>query len=106
MRCQASTASLRATAARADALMESTQRSRRAHRGVSGFDQEPAGMALALTADVAGAGCPIAGLTNTWVQAQVADELVGAGEAADITDHTHDGQCGDQPDAGDGHQTW
>ena len=61
-------------------------------------------MALALTADVAGAGRPVAGLTNTWIQAQVADELVGTGEAPDVTDHTHDGQRCDQPDTGDGHQ--
>jgi hypothetical protein len=75
-------------AARADALVEGMQGPRRAHRGVSGFDEESAGMALALTADVAGAGRPLAGLTNARIQAQVADELVGAGEASDVTDHT------------------
>lgn len=32
------------------------------------------------------------------------DELVGSREASDITDHSHDGQCGDQPNAGDGHE--
>ena len=61
-------------------------------------------MALVLTADVAGAGQSFAGLTSAWIQAHVANELVGAGEAADVTDHSHDGQRGDRSDTGDGHQ--
>jgi len=89
---------------RPDSLIERPQRPGRLARHPGGLDQHAAGIGPALLRDVAVHRREVAGLADLRVEAEVADQLVGRGEPAEVSDRRDDGNGDRHVDAGDGHQ--
>ena len=89
------------TPPRPDAHEEGVQRPGRLGRRPGGLDQHGAGMAAADLADAAVLGSAEPRLAHPRVQAEIAHQLLRAGEAADVADRRHEPGGYREIDAGD-----
>ena len=87
-----------------DADKEGVQRARRLGHGPGRLDQHRASMTAPDLADASMMSGAEPGLTHPRVQAEIAHELTGALEPADVADRRHDAGRHRQIDAGDRHQ--
>ena len=87
-----------------DALVEGPQRSGSADRLPRRFDQHGPGMGAALLGDPPVPRPAVAGLMHARVQAEIGDQLVGAGEALDRADRRHQADRDHHVDARNGHE--
>lgn len=86
------------------ALMECSERSRKANGGVGSFYQQAARMRLPLSADVASMSRSAPRLPHSRIETEVADQVGRTREPCDIADHGDHGDGGDQADPRGGHQ--
>src|ERR1700758_4336903 len=80
----------------ADTQKERAQRARRVGRGPGGLDQHGPGMRTPPLADTTMLSQAETGLPHSWVQADIADQLLRTGEAAHITDRRYEASGNDK----------
>jgi hypothetical protein len=87
-----------------DPLVQGAQWSRGAQRGERGLHQHAAGLTRPGLGDAPVMGGLPAGLVDRRAQAEVGDELVGAGEPVEVPDRGQHGDRGHRVHPGNGHQ--
>jgi hypothetical protein len=91
-------------AAGAHALEERAQRPRDPGRAPGGLHEHPTRVRATLLGDPPMRGGLISGLADSWVQAQIADQLPRTAEPPEVADRRHDRQRDSRIDAGNRHQ--